>query len=56
MSRLRAARRGYDEWWHALVWVGFGLVAGRMLLEVELNGVMPKVQPWLSTQLRAIKR
>ena len=28
-------------------WVRDGLVAGRMLREVEVTAAMPKVQPWL---------
>jgi hypothetical protein len=55
-EQIAAARRGYEDWWQALDWVRDGLVAGRMLREVEVATTMPKVRPWLSTQLNAIKR
>ena len=46
-EQIAAARRGYEDWWQALDWVRDGLVAGRMLREVEVTAAMPKVQPWL---------
>ena len=55
-EQIASARRGYDDWWQALDWVRDGLLAGGMLREVDLDKSMPKVRPWLSTQLRAIKR
>ena len=55
-EQIGPARRGYEDWWLALDWVRDGLVAGGMLREVELDKAMPKVRPWLSTQLRAINR
>jgi hypothetical protein len=45
-KQITAARRGYEEWWQALDWVRDGLVAGRMLREVEVTAAMPKVRPW----------
>ncbi|MBE0455185.1 MAG: hypothetical protein IBX58_16110, partial [Roseovarius sp.] len=45
-EKIASARRGYEDWWQALDWVRDGLVAGGMLREVEVTGVMPKVKPW----------
>jgi hypothetical protein len=45
-QQIDAARRGYEEWWQALDWVRDGLVAGRMLREMEVTAVMPNVKPW----------
>jgi hypothetical protein len=45
-QQIEAARRGYEDWWQALDWVRDGLVAGRMLRELEVTAVMPKVRPW----------
>jgi hypothetical protein len=45
-QQIEAARRGYEDWWQALDWVRDGLVAGRMLREMEVTKVMPKVRPW----------
>jgi hypothetical protein len=45
-QQIDAARRGYEDWWHALDWVRDGLMAGRMLREMEVTAVMPKVRPW----------
>jgi hypothetical protein len=45
-QQIDAARRGYEDWWQALDWVRDGLVAGRMLREMEVTAVMPKVRPW----------
>jgi len=45
-EQIASARRGYEDWWQALDWVRDGLVAGRMLREVEVTAVMPKVKPW----------
>ena len=47
-EKIAYARRGYDEWWQALVWVRDGLIAGGVLREVEVTGTMPKVRPWLA--------
>lgn len=49
-EQIASARRGYDDWWQALDWVKDGLQAGGMLREVEVNGAMPKAQPWISRQ------
>jgi hypothetical protein len=46
-QQIEAARRGYEDWWQALDWVGDGLVAGRMLRDIEVSGVMPKLKPWI---------
>lgn len=45
-QQIESARRAYDDWWQALDWVRDGLIAGRMLREVEVTAVMPKVRPW----------
>jgi hypothetical protein len=45
-QQIDAARRGYEDWWQALDWVRDGLVAGRMLREMEVTAAMPKVRPW----------
>jgi hypothetical protein len=45
-EQITSARRGYEDWWQALDWVRDGLMAGGMLREVEVLGVMPKVKPW----------
>ena len=45
-EQIASARCGYDDWWRALDRVRDGLVAGRMLREVEVTSAMPKVRPW----------
>jgi len=45
-EQIDAAQRAYDDWWRALDWVRDGLIAGRMLREVEVTSSMPKVRPW----------
>jgi hypothetical protein len=45
-EQIEAARTAYNDWWQALGWVRDGLIAGGMLREVEVTGVMPKVRPW----------
>lgn len=45
-QQIEAARQGYHDWWQALDWIRDGLMAGRMLREVEVTAVMPKVRPW----------
>ena len=47
-EQIASARRGYDDWWQALDWVRDGLLVGRMLRDMEVNGTMPKVRPWVS--------
>jgi thiazole synthase ThiGH ThiG subunit len=47
-EQIASARRGYEDWWQALDWVRDGLVAGRMLREMAMMAVMPKVRPWLA--------
>uniref|UniRef100_UPI00404899FC hypothetical protein n=1 Tax=Yoonia sp. TaxID=2212373 RepID=UPI00404899FC len=54
-EQISSARRGYHDWWLALDWLGGGLIAGGMLRDIEVTEAMPKVQPWHSKQLRAIK-
>ena len=46
-QQIDAARKAYEDWWHALGWVRDGLIAGRMLREVEVSEAMPKVRPWV---------
>jgi len=45
-DQIADARRAYEGWWLALGWVREGLVAGGMLREVVVSGVMPKRRPW----------
>lgn len=45
--QIEAARRAYQEWWHALVWILDGLIGGGMLIEVVLSSAMPKATPWV---------
>jgi hypothetical protein len=45
-EQIASARRGYEDWWQALDWVRDGLVVGRMLREIEVSAVVPKVRPW----------
>ena len=47
-EQITSARRGYEDWWHALDWVREGLVAGGMLRDVEVSGVMPRFKPWFN--------
>ena len=49
-QQIEAARRGYEEWWHALDWLRDGLMAGGMLRELELTPAMPKLSPWVRGQ------
>jgi len=45
-DQITSARRGYEDWWQALDWVRDGLVAGRMLREIEIIANMPRARPW----------
>ena len=45
-EQIASARRSYEDWWHAMGWVRDGLVAGRMLRELDVTAAMPKVRPW----------
>ncbi|GAA0304891.1 hypothetical protein [Rhodovulum strictum] len=45
-QQIVAARRAYCDWWHALGWVREGLLAGSMLREIDLTGMLPKEAPW----------
>ena len=45
-EQIASARRGYNDWWQALEWVRDGLLAGRMIREIELTDAMPRVLPW----------
>ena len=47
-EQIASAQRGYEDWWQALDWIRDGLVAGGMLREVVVIGVMPKVRPWIA--------
>jgi hypothetical protein len=53
-EQIASARRGYEDWWQALDWVRDGLVAGRMLREMEVTAAMPKVRPWLARKHSAV--
>lgn len=45
-QQIEGARRAYEDWWRALGWIREGLIAGRMLREVEVTGAMPRGRPW----------
>jgi hypothetical protein len=45
-QQIEAARRSYEEWCKALGWVRAGLIAGGMLRDMEVKGLLPKVRPW----------
>jgi len=45
-EQIEAARRGYEDWWLALVWVRDGLIACGMLREVGVTEAMPSHRPW----------
>ena len=45
-KQIEAARRDYDAWWKALTWTKDGLIAGRMLREIELSHKLPAAAPW----------
>jgi hypothetical protein len=47
-QQIEAARRAYDDWWHALIWIRDGLIAGGMLTEIEVFNSMPRDAPWTS--------
>lgn len=49
-EQIASARRGYEDWWHALDWVRDGLIVSRMLREVDVTTTMPRVCPWKKTQ------
>jgi hypothetical protein len=45
-QQIEAARRAYDDWWRALVWVRDGLRTSSILRDFEILPAMPKVMPW----------
>ena len=45
-EQIASARRGYEDWWQALDWVRDGLMAGRMLRDLDVTTGMPKQTPW----------
>ena len=45
-QQIDSARKAYQDWCNALGWIRDGLIAGRMLREVEVISVMPKARPW----------
>ena len=49
-EQIASARRGYEDWWHALDCVRDGLVAGGMLRELVVTNGMPKPKPWGTKQ------
>ncbi|MDZ7710827.1 MAG: hypothetical protein U5K36_12790 [Roseovarius sp.] len=49
-EQIASARRGYDDWWHALGWVRDSLISGGMLREIDVTKAMPKVRPWQTSQ------
>jgi thiazole synthase ThiGH ThiG subunit len=53
-QQIEAARRAYEDWWAALDWVRDGLASTRLLREVEVTAVMPKVRPWLARSSPAL--
>jgi hypothetical protein len=46
-SQIEAARRAYEEWHEALGWTRDGLIAGWMLLEIDVTEALPRLRPWL---------
>jgi len=46
IRQIESARKDYEDWWAALDWLRDGLIKCRMLREVEVSEVMPKVRPW----------
>jgi hypothetical protein len=44
--QIEGARQAYDAWRKALTWTKDGLIAGRMLREIELNHKLPVAAPW----------
>lgn len=49
-EQIASARRGYEDWWQALDWVRDGLLAGRMMREVEVTAAMPRLRPWTAAR------
>jgi hypothetical protein len=45
-QQIESARCAYDDWCQALGWIRDGLIAGRMIREVEVTAAMPPKQPW----------
>lgn len=45
-QQIEGARRAYDDWWRALDWIRERLIEGRMLREVEVTTLRPKMRPW----------
>lgn len=45
-QQIEAARRAYDDWWRALVWVRDGLRTSSILRDFEILPAMPKMMPW----------
>ena len=45
-EQIKAARRGYEDWWLALDWVRDGLLTCRILREIEVTAATPKLRPW----------
>jgi hypothetical protein len=43
---IEAGRQAYQHWWRALGWARDGLIAGRLLREIEVSETMPKFCPW----------
>lgn len=50
-EQIEAARPGYGDWWLALEWVRHGLVACRMLREVQVITVMLSPDPGLQADV-----
>jgi len=46
-EQIASARRGYEEWWHALEWARESLIDGGMLRDIEVSRVFPKEKPWV---------
>ena len=45
-EQIASARRGYEDWWHALDWVRDWLLDGGILQDFEVTAGMPRMQPW----------
>lgn len=48
-AQIAAARRGYLDWWGALLWIGGELRTLGILSEIEITSAMPPMTPWRNT-------
>jgi hypothetical protein len=45
-QQIAAARRHYEDWLCALIWIRDGLITGGLLRELDISAPLPKAQPW----------